>query len=374
LLAAGFYKSGGAAAVRPIEESQKIKSTINAQMWWLERLRQRLFGEFHHLAVRRAEEGTRAEAGSSNRSDTAAPPAFIESLAGFSTGQNIELIGRYKWSFADQPPIVRNVFFDQANELMILQQLTGDKHDQNEPAVVELTVSPEKEQRSRAIAHGVTNLLKGLTGPLREEFGADVSASLFPIAAPDPIGPPPPAPGGISRSVVAQPMTLAPSTNPFRPTIDRNDHNLRQREDFQIATLEQLFDFVLIERPLNVSLSPHVCLRAAANRLEWEGWLIFVCTVFDVRTVRAGWTESAMMIEPEQKLAFSRKSLGNLLCLAGFTPRHVLGLTDSQVEDFGSKIIGRTEQLRHLVGRLFQADASSDVEEKYLLLACQRTF
>jgi hypothetical protein len=343
-------------------------------MWWFERLRQRFFGGFHQPGFWRAEEGTRAELGSSNRSDTAAPPAFIESLAGLNTGQNIELIRRYRWSFADQPPMARSIFLDQANELLIFQQLTEGEQDQNGPAVAELTVSPEKDQRSRAIAHGVTNLLKGLPGPLREEFGADVSASLFPIAAPDPIDPPPPAPGGISRSVVAQPMTLAPSTNPFRPTIDRNDHNLRQREDFQIATLEQLFDFVLIERPLNVSLSPHVCLRAAANRLEWEGWLIFVCTVFDVRTVRVGWTESAMMIEPEQKLAFSRKSLGNLLCLAGFTPRHVLGLTDSQVEDFGSKITGRTEQLRHLVGRLFQADASSDAEEKYLLLACQRTF
>jgi hypothetical protein len=302
------------------------------------------------------------------------PLAFIESLAGYSTGQDIELIGTYKLSLDAQPPIARNVFFDQTNELLLFQQLNGQERGQNGSAVEEFAVTPEIEQRSRNLAQGLTNILHGLPEPLREEFGDRIRISVFPIA--DPLGPPPLTPRGIgsSRSVVAQSTILAPSTDPFGPMIDRSDHNFRRSEDFQIATFEQLFDFVVIERPLNFSLSPHVLLRAAANQLKWEGWLIFECTVFDIQTVRAGWAKSALMVGPDQKLAFSRKSLWGLLCMAGFTPRHVLGLTESQVMDSAFASAAKMGNLQPLTCRLFQADASGKAEEKYLLLACQRTF
>jgi hypothetical protein len=333
VLAGGFYESAGTPEIRPPEESQKIKSTMNAQMWCVERVRHRFFGGLHRLAGRSPENGRGTESPSPNRSDTLAPPAFVESLAGLYAGEHIELLGSYRWSFAEQPLMARSIFFDQANELLAFRQLTGQEQYQNGSEVVELAASPEKEQRSRALAQRLINLLSGLPEQLREEFGESLRTSFFPLADP----------------------SAAP------PTPD------------QVRTPEPLFDFVVIERALNVSLRPHVLLRAAANRLKWEGWLIFACTVFDVQPIRDSWPETAFMA-PDYQLAFSRKSLGNLLDLAGFAPRHVLGLADSQVENLGPKLIGGTGRLGQLVHKLFQADANFATQESYLFLACQRRF
>jgi hypothetical protein len=333
-LALGFDRSERTVRNPPADESQRIKSVIHAGMWWTERVRQsvrqRLIRAFNRFTGRPQEKGT--ESGSSESRKTpqmAVPPDFIENLAGFSTGQNIRFLGNYRLSFTGQPPIVRSVFVDPVTELLIFN------HVAEPDTIVELRVNPDREQRGRALTLGVTNLLQGLPESVRTQFGDHFRASIIP--GPD------------------HPVSISP-----------------QRADFPGTTSAQLFDSVILSQPLNVSRRPHVLLRQAANRLKWDGWLIFGCAVFEIRTLDTDRLDPVLVMEPEYQLGFSQKALWDLLGLAGFIPRHLLGLTEPQLEDFA--FTATPGELHRLTKRLFQTDTSASAGERLLLVACQRTF
>jgi hypothetical protein len=80
-------------------------------------------------------------------------------------------------------------------------------------------------------------------------------------------------------------------------------------------------------------------------------------------------------MQPDHELCFSAKALGDLLRVAGFTPRHVLGLTPSQVEDFAWEATTRAERVHDLVQTLFQTAPENGFKKSGLvILTCQRMF
>jgi hypothetical protein len=143
----------------------------------------------------------------------------------------------------------------------------------------------------------------------------------------------------------------------------------------QPVEFNPLFDLLIIEQPLSMSRRPHVLLRRAANQLKCSGWLIIGCTIFDFQTLDENWPRSASLVQPDHELCFSAKALGDLLQVAGFTPRHVLGLTQSQVKDFAWESTTRAERIRDLAQTLFQTAPENGLKKSCLvILACQRVF
>jgi hypothetical protein len=346
LLAGGFYRSGGSPKNPPVKERQKIRARITADMWWTERVRQsarrrcvRMFNRFASLSLQNKETSARPQQ-QGNWLQMRVPPILTESLAGFSTGERMEFLGAYRWSFAT--PITRKVFFDCANELLIFQQLSQENQIQDGLEIVERKVSSEKERCAQAFARGATNLLRGLLKPLGEQVGDHIRVSVFPTA---------------KQNQTIDSLTPRP-----------------EREGFEIRKPNELFDLLIVDQPLNSSLRPHRLLRHAANHLTWGGWLIAGCTIFEIETLNADWCESTAMMQSGHEVVFTRKSLGDLLQVAGFTATHVLGLTQPEPEIYALESSATNARLCALAQRLFQTAVKNTAGENYLLLACQRTF
>jgi hypothetical protein len=137
----------------------------------------------------------------------------------------------------------------------------------------------------------------------------------------------------------------------------------------------ELFDFLVVEQLLNTSRRPHVLLRRSANQLKWSGWLIVGCSIFDFQTLGNNWAKSPSIAQPDYEISFSAKALGDLLQITGFTPRHVLGLTQLQVEDFALETATRAEMVHNLSHKLFQTVPENPLNSScVVVLACQRTF
>ena len=345
LLANGYYRPAHGVDSLSTDECQKIKATISAQMWWTERLRQsvwrRCVNAFDRLASWHLKDNKRFEQLHPVKGvRMLVPPVFTGDLAGFSSGEAIEFLGTNKWLFAT--PITRSVYFDRETEVLIFLQPGDSNHSQNGSAPTELKVSPGEERHTQALAQGTTNLLYGLFEPLRGQLGGHIEASVFSITKPL----------QAAESFVIGPRTSDQTTEP-----------------------NGLFDLLVMERPLNTSLRPHVILRRVANQLKWNGWLVFGCTIFDFRTLDENWSRSASIMQPDHELCFSAKALGDLLRVAGFTPRHVLGLTPSQVEDFAWEATTRAERVHDLVQTLFQTAPENGFKKSGLvILTCQRMF
>lgn len=345
LLGDGYYQSVDRAENLSIDESQKIKTRISAQMWWTERLRQSVWRwcvkAFDRFASWRLKCNKRFEQRHPVKGlRMLVPPVFTGDLAGFSSGEAIEFLGTYQWLLAT--PITRSVYFDRETEVLIFQQPGDSNHSLNGSATTELKVSPGEERHTQALAQGTTNLLHGLFEPLRGQLGNHIEAAVFSITKPL----------QAAESFVIGPRTSDQTTEP-----------------------NALFDLLVMERPLNTSLRPHVVLRRAANQLKWNGWLVFGCTIFDFRTLNENWSRSASMMQPDHELCFSAKALGDLLRVAGFTARHVLALTSSQVEDFAWEAMTRAGRVHDLAQTLFQTAPEDGFKKSGLvILACQRTF
>jgi len=339
----GYYQSTHGAEKFSTDESQKIKATISAQMWWTERFRhsvwRRCVNAFNRFASWHSKNNERfKQRHSAKELRLLVPPTFTADLAGFSSGEAIEFLGTYQWLFAT--PITRSVYFDRATEILIFQQRPNDTNQrQDRPHKIDVKVSSEEERHTHALAQGAENLFHGLFEPLRDWLGDHIEAASFSMATPD----------QAAESLAVRPPTANQTT--------------------------ELFDLLVVDRLLNASRRPHVLLRRAANQLKWSGWLIAGCSIFDFRTLDDNWPRSASMLRPDHELSLSAKALGDLLHVAGFTPRHVFGLTRSQVEELALESTTRAERIRDLAKMLFQAAPESDFKKSSLvILACQRGF
>jgi hypothetical protein len=345
LLGDGYYQSVDRGGNLSTGESQKIKTRISAQMWWTERVRQsvwqRCVKAFDHFASWRLKDNNGFEQRHPVKGlRMLVPPVFTGDLAGFSSGEAIEFLGTYQWLFAT--PITRSVYFDRETEVLIFQQPSDSNHSQNGSTTIKVRPSSEEERHTQALAQGTTNLLHGLFEPLRGELGDHIQASVFSITKPL----------QAAESFVIGPRTSDQTTEP-----------------------NALFDLLIMERPLNTSLRPHVLLRRAANQLKWNGWLIIGCTIFDFQTLDESWPRSPYIMQLDHELSFSARALGDLLQVAGFTHRHVLGLTPSQVEDFAGEATTRARRFHDLAQTLFQTGPENGFKKSCLvILACQRTF
>jgi hypothetical protein len=346
LLGEGYYQSINSPETFSVDENQKIKARIRAQMWWTERFRQsvwRLYvSGFDRFASRRLKDKKKSERllFPENRFRMLVPPVFIDYLTGFSSGKAIEFLGTYRWLFAT--PITRSVYLDRETEVLIFHPPTGSNQSQAPSTTIEVKVGSEEELRTQALTRGATSLLQGLSEPLRGQLGRHVQAAFFDIAKPV----------RAAESLVTRPET-ANQTVEFNP----------------------LFDLLVIEQPLSMSRRPHVLLRRAANQLKCSGWLIIGCTIFDFYALDGNWPRSPSLVRPDHELCFSAKALEDLVQVAGFTPRHVLGLTESQVKNFAWESATRAELIRDLAQTLFQTAPVNGFKKSCLvILACQRTF
>ena len=345
LLGDGYYQSVDSSENLSTDESQRIKARISAQMWWTERVRQSVWrwcvNAFDRFDRWRLKDNKRFEQRHPVKGlRMLVPPVFIGDLTGFSSGEAIEFLGTYRWLFAT--PITRSVYFDRETESLILQQPSDSNHSQNRSATTEVKVSLGEERHRQALAQGTTNLLQGLFEPLRGQLGDHIQTAIFSITKP----------AQAAESFVGRPQ--------------KADHT---------AEPNAMFDLLVMERPLNTSLRPHVLLRRAANQLKWNGWLVFGCTIFDFQTLDESWPRSPSIMQLDHELSFSARALGDLLQVAGFTPRHVLGLTPSQVEDFAGEATTRAGRVHDLAQRLFHTAPENDFKKSCLvILACQRIF
>jgi len=325
-----------------LEQSREVKAKITARMWWTERVRQlvwqRCVGAFDSIDTWGRQQKKKSEK-LGKRVQVSVPPFFTDVLTGFSSGEAIEFVGTYRWLLAT--PVTRSVYFDRNTELLILQQPSQSNHHRNGSDVIDVELDSAQGRSAQAFADGVRNLLQGLSSSLRREPGDHVRASIFQMEKP--------------VKVSERPASSAHSEN-------------------QIPEPDSFFDLLVMEHSLNNSLRPHIVLRSAANHLKWRGWLILGCVAFDTLKLQTNWPESVLITQFRHELVFSKKALENLLRLAGFAPRHLLALTEAQVEAFSSKPSTSGNEFHALAREFFQAGSESSATEGFLLLACQRTF
>jgi hypothetical protein len=259
----------------------------------------------------------------------------------------IEFCGICRWSFDDHESITRKLFSNRKREIFVSQPVTELDEPREGSGLIEIKVGTEEKRQ----AEGMTNLLRALPEELRPELGDNARTSIFttPTAFPS------------IRSFVLPNHWQSDKTK-----VNRSGPNPSfKEEDFQVTAYRELFDLLVLQRPLNTAPRPLVVLRQAANHLNWGGWLVLICTTFRDPKPGTNWAQSISAMSIDDEMILSHSALIDLMEVSGFTPRSLSGLPKQQLETFALKPIQISAWARSLRKHLFRGITKNSGNRKF---------
>jgi hypothetical protein len=372
MISDGFWVAGQSTPDATSTEGDLIRLKIGGSMWWTERLRrsavERLVRVITSLYPSKSKTGNKAEESSfvsafrlsKDCENSPSSSVLTESLLGFSAGVESEFRGSYQWCFADREPIARKVFSYRKTGTLLFEPITIAESNQARGETLKIQVDAVQERSAILRAKGVGNLIAALPEALEAQLRRKVR--IAPVSLPTHNPPGVSSAEAFDRRIEPRQWITAACPPPDP-----------EQADSQIIGLESPFDILVLQRSLDTVQKPLTVFRNAANYLKRDGWLIVACSTY-ITDPFADWQRPKPILSTDCKMIFSQNALIDLVRVAGFETKRLIGLSDKELENFGSKIANAFDWIRTVGSTLFDAGQDRISSETYVLLACQRKF
>jgi hypothetical protein len=281
-------------------------------------------------------------------------------LRGFSGGVEGEFRGDYQWCFADRISIDRKVFCYRKTGTLIFEPITIAESNQAKGESLKIHIAPVQEQSALLRAKGVANLIAALPKALEAQLGRKIR--IAPVSLPTDNPPAVALAKEFDRQIEPRQWITAACSPPDG-----------EQAESQTIGLEGPFDILVLQQSLDSVEKPLTVFRNAANYLKRDGWLLVGCSTY-ITDPFADWQRPKLILSTDCKMIFSKNALVDLVRVAGFETRRLIGLSDRRLESFGMQAPAAFDWARAVGPTLFHAAEEWIGKENYVLLACQRKF